>query len=90
MNAKHTPGPWAVEGRLVGGCDRVRVADCLVPERDTYVNAANARLIASAPDLLAALRGMVDAVNVPELDPLAVFVSIERARAAIAKSEGAK
>lgn len=49
---------------------------------------ANARLIASAPCLLAALRALVAAVNVKELDPLIVFLALEKARAAIERAEG--
>ena len=58
---KHTPGPWIYsevkgdhvvhgpEGDCITWCNGVRAP-----------NAANARLIAAAPDLLAALRTMVD------------------------------
>jgi hypothetical protein len=50
---------------------------------------ANARLIASAPEMLAALDIMVRAANVSDIDPLVMFAAIERARAAIAKATGA-
>jgi hypothetical protein len=46
---------------------------------------ANARLIAAAPDLLEALKGML---GVWEEDPAYGHASAEKARAAIAKAEG--
>lgn len=45
---------------------------------------ADARLIAAAPDLLAALKGMLDQPETPE----AYNSMIERAQSAIAKAEG--
>ena len=41
-----------MEGRLIGGADRVRIADCHVTERDTEVNKANAALIVHAVNTL--------------------------------------
>lgn len=57
MMHAHTPGPWYYSGtgHLVGGPDRIRVADCGGIERTAEVRRANARLIAAAPSLLAAL-----------------------------------
>jgi len=71
----HTPGPWRVEpdGQ---GCDRVVGPRGTVA--DTIGNEANARLIAAAPDVLAALKRYVEHYG----DPLKV------ARVAIAKAEG--
>jgi len=66
MIDKHTPGPWrAMSGGLVAGHDPQRphseVAIAHVSTWVTHINAdpmqeANARLIASAPTLLDALR----------------------------------
>lgn len=64
--SKHTPGPWTSVGainRSDGGMDfgiisdrRVIAEAFMVVGRDVRVNSlANARLIAAAPDLLAAL-----------------------------------
>ncbi len=62
MSAQHTPGPWidqpgTTSGRVViapeQGKVKRNVASCGGPNRD-----ANARLIAAAPDLLAALIAM--------------------------------
>ena len=93
----HTPGPWTyrrakypVDGSYdyaiaakVGGQEFCiiaeafgRVADAVWPDAE-----ANARLIAAAPDLLAALKDVV-AVADRKTD------EFDRARAAIAKAEG--
>ena len=45
----HTPGPWTVQY----GCDQWGNL-CKLPT--TFEHAANARLIAAAPDMLAALK----------------------------------
>lgn len=71
MNAtKHTPGPWRftchnggqflgdVEGSLCGGT--IRTIACVLPFAGPTESDANARLIAAAPDLLAALNGILD------------------------------
>ncbi len=63
MAATITPGPWIVErlrlwgGNLIVDGGRNRIA------ADIH-NEANARLIAAAPDLLAALRGLIEAIAV--------------------------
>lgn len=60
----HTPGPWSYD-RTNGLVTANEVRDwpakatVSVPVAQTY-RAANARLIASAPDLLAALQGLCD------------------------------
>ena len=57
--ARHTPGPWTYPGgtgNFVGGPDRIRVADVGGMERSPEERQANARLIAAAPDLLAACK----------------------------------
>ena len=59
MSAQHTPGQWAVSGFIVnsGAPNYTPVADC---ETDNEWMVANARLIAAAPELLAALKDIVD------------------------------
>jgi len=58
--AKHTPGNWVVgEGkaaRIVYASDSYAVADATVWHGGVEEAEANARLIAAAPDLLAALQ----------------------------------
>lgn len=62
MTDKHTPGPWtAIELRggqhhIVGTAFDDSVAVTCYPFHGAPARAANARLIAAAPDLLAALR----------------------------------
>jgi len=86
---KHTPGPWEVAwGGSFDGTREVFVrrpeddvaiaADILDPDTEAP-SAANARLIAAAPELLEALRGLVDEQNGPPL---------LSARAAIARATG--
>ena len=57
---KHTPGPWAVIGREIHGPDDSGAIVARIPEWGALADTAdpgpnNARLIAAAPDLLAAL-----------------------------------
>lgn len=90
MNEKHTPGPWHVETDNEG-----RNVDIQDAKGRGVLTKANARLIAAAPDLLAALeraevmlrksaeRGIYDGEGVNlELE------SADEARAAIARAKG--
>ena len=95
--AKHTPGPWEWDGR-VWQYDEQEEAPWLVqaPWHDIKSKAvlsgsircnteADARLIAASPDLLEALKGLLEITDFHEL-----FGSkTESARAAIAKATGA-
>jgi hypothetical protein len=105
--AKHTPGPWKYHTEshrnLVAGPDRLFVADVWTNDRLDAERMANARLIAAAPELLAALRVALSWV---ELDtpngvqhPFPAWALrdngeadaqwiADRVRAAIAKAEG--
>jgi len=94
MSAQHTPAPW-----LITGEDKSFVY-ALGPKNTNrfWVNVqaagpeaigqeekeANARLIAAAPDLLAALKAVVEFYSYAELGP------IDDARKAIAKATGAE
>ena len=98
MQTKHTPGPWHIgvrtfhAGRDVYGPkgEPVAVADDAItatPEAE-----ANARLIAAAPDLLAALEALTACASMSgPAGTTAYLISNERmqaARAAIAKATG--
>lgn len=81
MGAKHTAGPWNVRVKPTGtGCQaKVECAagyvvaeafsspSCNIPYKALWAEAeANARLIAAAPDLLAQLLNLVDALETDE------------------------
>lgn len=83
MNTTHTPWPWAADqnGLIHAGKNRLHIAQAATTGMGHAAD-ANARLIAAAPELLEALRGM-----------LAVWPYMEcnetrSARAAIAKATG--
>jgi len=85
--SNHTPGPWELRGmRLVTDRHGVVIAEKIGSNGGD--SESNARLIASAPELLKMLERMVRAFNVKEIDPLVAFVTIEQARFAIAKAKG--
>lgn len=93
--AKHTPGPWETYHECgdesVLGPDGFMVADCAIfslrPGAPTVERCrANARLIAAAPDMLAALRALVPADF--DQHPDDFTEEWHAARAAIAKATG--
>jgi hypothetical protein len=107
MKQKHTPGPWRWHGHYlmqdVPGIDNPystpagypiaddgSAGDEYSPTIDT--DGPNARLIAAAPELLASLKTLVDAVedhdNPVDQGLAAHHDSMQAARAAIAKAEG--
>lgn len=97
---KHTPAPWSVQSDpchfdtlsdVVGG--EVKQMQGIKSQMfvsvggwaDVSEQEANARLISAAPDLLEALKLVVD-----EIDGTFPFESLAAARAAISKAEGTK
>ena len=90
----HTPGPWRVgirPGPIVYGQQGEQVANLHVPMVESDENKANARLIAAAPELLAALDAIVRQMDQGGQGSTQVFnrdACIQRARAAIAKARG--
>jgi len=88
-SCRHTPGPWKFDrkGRRIVDADGEYVAPATLSryhdDRTDPEAIANARLIAAAPDLLAALR---DLVNFTAQHNQGKYVMA--ARAAIAKAEG--
>lgn len=82
---KHTPGPWSVDfyGDVVAnGEDVARVAT-----GDDRA-AADARLIAAAPDLLAVVTTAVDMLEEPLLRDVFGQAWVDAAKSAIAKAKG--
>lgn len=104
--AKPTSGPWKVYHALLRpqfpGSKIIEIqddhGDAIVTwsgfdnsDRLKKTHLANARMMASAPDLLAALRSLVGCVS----DPVGVSVrqhslAIKKARAAIARATGSR
>ena len=98
--ANHTPGPWIRDGDDIGvettvAGDLVFLVVCELREPSLYHTAdtivqqeANARLIAAAPDLLAALQVIValDDEDQPGLWPFEA--ELDAARAAIRRATG--
>ena len=87
--SKHTPGPWGPISEEYGNCERdieypddrdhcLAVVQCGDPDELL----ANARLIAAAPELLAALEHVLDRATMPG------FLR-DKVKAAIAKATGA-
>lgn len=110
-SAKHTPGAWCITERdgptIVMGEDGDRQVCSTGDDQDNLIeeiaaiNAANARLIAAAPDLLEALEPLTNDVlglmfiYEKELRPAVdntkfsgIAHRLEKAYAAIAKAEG--
>lgn len=100
MNAMHTKGPWVVEevteadGSVTFDIGRVEITAArdvaYIQTISTYSGkqmqeqAANARLVAAAPDLLAALAGILAVASVRIDDPR--IEQFDAARAAIKKA----
>lgn len=78
---EHTPGPWRV-----GASDR-DVYDVATDKPIAWVNAPNARLIAAAPDLLAALEAAWPGLSGQSYERPISEVH-EMARVALAKAKG--
>lgn len=93
----HTPGPWHVNaidskaGRIVGdetskGWDKLQINNANATIATVY-RSKDARLIAAAPDLLAALRLIMSAVDNGVIEHFPAAIGIQ-AGAAIARAEG--
>ena len=83
--ATHTPGPWTVSedqapnmGACIDAVNGVLIAEASGDNEENQ--AANARIISAAPDLLAALESLTH--------PRADDSDIDMAREAIAKARG--
>ena len=87
--SKHTPGPWRIDRGSKTGTARGISASARnivnfngLAKPMSNETEANARLIAAAPDLLDALRYVLDCIERNEISDM------QPARAAIAKAEG--
>jgi hypothetical protein len=102
MNTKHTLGPWHIgmhPGPIIYGADSSQVADCRGDLLGKDESLANLRLIAAAPDLLAALDQLEllasEALGVGDGRPLPFGLmdrplgkAIGAARAVLARAKG--
>jgi hypothetical protein len=102
MTGQHTKGPWRIETRHgpldVFGADRQFVCEVgfQLDNGDDEREAADARLIAAAPDMLDALKSLVAANEAWNREVAAIVGRepgwtdsyLDAARAAIAKAEG--
>lgn len=105
-DSKHTPGPWELDTdeawpdvKVYADNLQFRVAiitdyaDGVDKEQDKQMRAeqaANARLIAAAPELLAALEELVERLETLEHDHRVKHIGCSAARAAIARARGDK
>ena len=71
MSTSHTPGPWIVAGNIiwrdaghVAGCRQIATMNGTELLTDQSETAANAALIASAPDLLAQRDALAAALRI--------------------------
>jgi hypothetical protein len=96
--AKYTPGPWHLQGidgqgahyiHASNGAEYTPVAVCPVGLLDSGEQMANSRLIAAAPELLAALERVMacPAMNEKMASP-ETLKAYDDARDAIAKARG--
>jgi hypothetical protein len=83
MNTKHTPAPWLVHATPNDPDITHEIANvcCIYVGEDSH---ANARLIAAAPELLEALKGLIAPFNGQMQDKDAY----KKANAALKKAEG--
>lgn len=88
MTTKHTPGPWHLSAAkdCIWHQDHGRI--CTPPNHAQVWNwEPNARLIAAAPELLAALEALLDMDVAYQRGPR-VADAVEVARSALAKAKG--
>ena len=98
MKTQHTPGPWQC-GFLHAGSEDPNEAHFWLRSNDREISKlteieSNARLIAAAPDLLAALDGVMDLLDRAasnasgNLEHFTVSPLVAAAHAAVAKARG--
>lgn len=82
MSAKHTPGPWTIQGSLIVGQGQYPITQ--LPIEPTEGTMADARLILAAPELLKALKLAAACLKRKRFDE----GHLDEINAAIAKAEG--
>ncbi len=63
MKTEYTPGPWHLRGDTVLVSPKLQIAQCDRGNKNPNTSQANARLIAAAPELLAALQAAVSSLE---------------------------
>ena len=86
MKTQHTPGPWTVDNQYIHGPDGIR----FLAVAGDGAGQANARLIASAPDLLASLEELFATDSIRATTSASSIAAAAIARAAIAKATATK
>lgn len=90
MTTTHTPGPWQLKKNMssVGIFDSVGRHITRVPcvDQQSVRGEANARLIAAAPELLAALQALTSAVDQFTNAAHLGWPELDQARAALARA----
>lgn len=88
----HSPAPWIIEGKDIVCADDSIVAQIYSPaDADEQTEKANAQLIAAAPELLAAIKGLLSQINaIPsaEWEEVCGDLDFDAIHAAIEKTEG--
>jgi len=85
--SKHTPGPWTIEESELMGRDIVSAGNMALICTQVY-SPDDARLIAAAPELLAALQAVAEQTRHPDYDwPVCLSREVS---AAIAKATGSE
>lgn len=93
MKNQHTPGPWAVSPYMNITSRNGTVAKTeQIPGNDDSERGANANLIATAPELLSSLQGLLESyaayIDIDDVTNADIAEPVAKARAAIAKAEG--
>jgi hypothetical protein len=88
-NTLHTPAPWQVSpyGNITSKSLVIAKVEQM-PGNYESEKQANARLIASAPDLLSALDLLLNKINAHGLENKHMIPAIEKAELAIANAKG--
>lgn len=92
METNHTNGPWTIYGDIEGQTAICDESDTIIAYLDKWSserlreNVSNARLIAAAPELLAALRELTIACEDEGVRCISHLLA--KSRAAIAKATG--
>ena len=85
--SKHTPGPWQVMNRTAGIAVEANSGTVVAAGVINCITYDDARLIAAAPDMLAALRRIITTMEADKTDGTVYYADMAAiARAALAKA----